>query len=312
MGSVGPLLARGMARAGARDGSDAAGARGDHQPGGAAAGLAAARRHGPLAQAGGSAGPGAGVGDDLRRGVAQAAAQRGGVVARVGAADVRSEPVRQRDRSGACGATPARRGCDDGRGTRGDGHGLARALCHQPARHAVRLLRRDGRNGRGDVPADSGAPRRHPPGRWKTCSRSTSGPTMRPARSCAWTKRPNNWCRRRGRPRPLAPGHPRTVDYEYERNGAANLFMLFEGWRGAGRGTSPPAARPATMRASSRVSRRALPDGNQSFVQTTSTRTCRRRCTRPSQRRKPAGCSRSWSTTTRPSTGAGSTWRRRN
>lgn len=29
-------------------------------------------------------------------------------------------------------------------------------------------------------------------------------------------------------PRPLTPGHPRTVDYEYERNGTANLFMLFE------------------------------------------------------------------------------------
>ncbi len=29
-------------------------------------------------------------------------------------------------------------------------------------------------------------------------------------------------------PRPLAPGHPRTVDYEYERNGTSNLFMLFE------------------------------------------------------------------------------------
>ena len=28
--------------------------------------------------------------------------------------------------------------------------------------------------------------------------------------------------------RPLAPGHPLTVDYEYERNGTANLFMLFE------------------------------------------------------------------------------------
>lgn len=28
--------------------------------------------------------------------------------------------------------------------------------------------------------------------------------------------------------RPLAPGHPATADYEYERNGTANLFMLFE------------------------------------------------------------------------------------
>jgi len=29
-------------------------------------------------------------------------------------------------------------------------------------------------------------------------------------------------------PRPLAPGHPATTDYEYERNGIANLFMMFE------------------------------------------------------------------------------------
>jgi len=29
-------------------------------------------------------------------------------------------------------------------------------------------------------------------------------------------------------PRPLAPGHPATADYEYERNGTANLFMMFE------------------------------------------------------------------------------------
>ena len=28
--------------------------------------------------------------------------------------------------------------------------------------------------------------------------------------------------------RPVAPGHPARVDYEYERNGTANLFMLFE------------------------------------------------------------------------------------
>lgn len=35
-------------------------------------------------------------------------------------------------------------------------------------------------------------------------------------------------------PIPAAPGRPERVDYEYERNGTANLFMLFaplEGWR---------------------------------------------------------------------------------
>jgi hypothetical protein len=36
------------------------------------------------------------------------------------------------------------------------------------------------------------------------------------------------------RPQPMKPGHPSRIDYEYERNGTANLFMLFaplEGWR---------------------------------------------------------------------------------
>jgi len=35
-------------------------------------------------------------------------------------------------------------------------------------------------------------------------------------------------------PLPMEPGQPQRVDYEYERNGTANLFMLFaplEGWR---------------------------------------------------------------------------------
>ena len=36
------------------------------------------------------------------------------------------------------------------------------------------------------------------------------------------------------RPQPMKPGQPARVDYEYKRNGTANLFMLFaplEGWR---------------------------------------------------------------------------------
>lgn len=37
-------------------------------------------------------------------------------------------------------------------------------------------------------------------------------------------------------PRPANPGQPATIDYEYERNGTANLFMFTEalaGWRTA-------------------------------------------------------------------------------
>lgn len=36
------------------------------------------------------------------------------------------------------------------------------------------------------------------------------------------------------RPLPAGPGHPRRIDYEYERNGTANVFMFVEplgGWR---------------------------------------------------------------------------------
>ena len=35
-------------------------------------------------------------------------------------------------------------------------------------------------------------------------------------------------------PMPMKPGRPGRFDYEYERNGTANLFMMFaplEGWR---------------------------------------------------------------------------------
>jgi DDE superfamily endonuclease len=35
-------------------------------------------------------------------------------------------------------------------------------------------------------------------------------------------------------PLPMTPGQPLRIDYEYERNGTANMFMLFaplEGWR---------------------------------------------------------------------------------
>ncbi len=37
-----------------------------------------------------------------------------------------------------------------------------------------------------------------------------------------------------GNPNPPSPGQPEVVDYEYERNGTANLFLAFapnENWR---------------------------------------------------------------------------------
>ena len=51
---------------------------------------------------------------------------------------------------------------------------------------------------------------------------------------CAWTRPANNRRRRTRLPRPARPGASGVYDYEYERNGVSNLFMLFaplEGWR---------------------------------------------------------------------------------
>src|SRR3990172_7746687 len=63
-------------------------------------------------------------------------------------------------------------------------------------------------------------------------SRSTSAPTMLPARSCAWTKRPNNWCRRRGRAArwPRGTRSPSTTS----TSGTAPpiFFRLLEPWAG--------------------------------------------------------------------------------
>ena len=69
---------------------------------------------------------------------------------------------------------------------------------------------------------------------WRTCWRSTTGRTTRRSRWSASTRCPSNWSARCGcrcRPR---PGQPARFDYEYTRNGTANLFMISEpllGWR---------------------------------------------------------------------------------
>jgi hypothetical protein len=52
-------------------------------------------------------------------------------------------------------------------------------------------------------------------------------------------------------PIPMKAGRPARFDYEYERNGAANLFMMFaplEGWRATSRSrtATPPWIMPTS------------------------------------------------------------------
>ena len=109
-------------------------------------------------------------------------------------------------------------------------------------------------------------------------------------------------------PIPMKPGQPERVDYEYERNGTANLFMLFaplEGWRHV----EVTDRRTAVDYAHSpqRLIGRPLPgrQEDQVWSKTISTHMSKPRFTRHSRPPKPGG---SWSAsngTTRPSTAAG-------
>ena len=57
---------------------------------------------------------------------------------------------------------------------------------------------------------------------------------IRTVPSSAWTRRRNSFIKETRVPVPAKAGRPARHDYEYERNGTANLFMLFaplEGWR---------------------------------------------------------------------------------
>ncbi len=51
---------------------------------------------------------------------------------------------------------------------------------------------------------------------------------------CAWTRPEKQLIAETCAPIPAKPGQPARHDYQYERNGVANLFMIFaplEGWR---------------------------------------------------------------------------------
>ena len=77
---------------------------------------------------------------------------------------------------------------------------------------------------------------------WKTCWKSISASMRTTKFWSAWTRpansracpRPRPGVKETRRPRPARPGAVGSYDYEYERNGVSNLFMLFaplEGWR---------------------------------------------------------------------------------
>ncbi len=94
-------------------------------------------------------------------------------------------------------------------------------------------------------------------------------------------------------PRPVRPGQPEIVDYEYERNGTANLFLAFA---------------PNERRSSSGNSRTILsPERRLYWSWTTGTRTAPHRCMRPLHPGRPCGCESGSSFGTRRSTEAGST-----
>src|SRR6516165_5733671 len=95
-------------------------------------------------------------------------------------------------------------------------------------------------------------------------------------------------------PIPAKPGHPARHDYEYERNGTANLFMMFaplEGWRCVkvtDRHTAVDYAHVLKDLADIHTS----PMPGQSFwSRTISTSTARRHSTRPFRPPKPDGWS---------------------
>ena len=111
-------------------------------------------------------------------------------------------------------------------------------------------------------------------------------------------------------PIPAKPGQPARHDYEYERNGVANLFMVFaplEGWRhvkAADRHTAIDYAHVSGI-----CPTRIFPTRPKScWCRIISTSTSQPRSMRPFPRPRPAGSSSGSNGITPPSTAVGSTW----
>src|SRR2546427_360730 len=111
-------------------------------------------------------------------------------------------------------------------------------------------------------------------------------------------------------PIPAKPGQPARHDYEYERNGVANLFMVFaplQGWRHVKVTDRHTAIDYATCSGICPI--RIFQMRRKScWCRIISTSTSQPRFMRPFPRPRPAGSSSASNGTTRPSTAAGSTW----
>jgi len=111
-------------------------------------------------------------------------------------------------------------------------------------------------------------------------------------------------------PIPMKAGRPARFDYEYERNGTANLFMMFaplEGWRHVkvtDRHTALDYAHVRTWPIST-----ALALGRSFWSRTISISTARPHSTRPFPLPRPGAWSNASNGTTRPSMAVGLIWR---
>ena len=141
--------------------------------------------------------------------------------------------------------------------------------------------------------------------RWRTCWTSTTGPTTRSGRWSAWTRRASSSIGEVIEPLPAAPGQPERFDYEYARNGTANLFMISEpllGWRAragdrAADGGGLRRGGPLAGRGGARGGREGgAGDGQPEHAQAGLA------CTRRSRRSRPGGSPSGWRSTTRRST----------
>src|SRR4051812_28447134 len=104
-------------------------------------------------------------------------------------------------------------------------------------------------------------------------------------------------------PIPAKPGQPTRHDYEYERNGVANLFMMKAGAMSRSPTVTPPSIMPTCCGI---CPTRIFPPWRKScWCRTISTPTGRPRSTRPFRRPRRAGSSSASNGITRPSTAVG-------
>jgi len=143
---------------------------------------------------------------------------------------------------------------------------------------------------------------------WKCIGSLINGARSRASLVCLEKARSND--RRDAHADPAKPGRPARHDYEYERNGVANLFMSSRRWKAGAMSRSPTATPPSIMpTCCGNYPTWHFPDAAKScWCRIISTPTSPPRSMKPSGRRSAAGSSSASNGITRPSTAAGSTW----